>query len=134
MIRPIYRWKSFWFGVLVIAFLGWGWARSRQDLDGVFLNAGPFAIIASQNTGIVDLIWSSLFTHPGPKGLSWFHEGAITFGGPLFPKAVHWETHDGQIQLIVAHWFLILLFLLPWSGWLAWRWRRLRSISQTSAI
>ena len=23
MIRPLYRWKSFWFGVLVIAFLGW---------------------------------------------------------------------------------------------------------------
>ncbi len=28
MIRQLYRWKSFWFGMLVIAFLGWAWARS----------------------------------------------------------------------------------------------------------
>jgi hypothetical protein len=26
--RPIYRWTSFWLGVLILLLLGWAWARS----------------------------------------------------------------------------------------------------------
>ena len=28
--RPFYRWKSFWFGLLVLVFLGWVWADSQR--------------------------------------------------------------------------------------------------------
>ncbi|HEY1122473.1 MAG TPA: hypothetical protein VGE67_12765 [Haloferula sp.] len=28
--RPIYRWKSFWLGLLVLAFLSWAWWNSFQ--------------------------------------------------------------------------------------------------------
>jgi len=26
--RPIYRWKSFWLGVILLLFLAWSWERS----------------------------------------------------------------------------------------------------------
>jgi len=32
--------------------------------------------------------------------------------------------HDEGV--LVPHWFLILIFLLPWTVFLAWRWRRMR--------
>jgi len=50
-------------------------------------------------------------------------------GGPL-PSAIQWRN-DGIPDLIkhrsvhFAHWFLILLFLIPWTGFLFRRARRL---------
>ncbi len=41
------------------------------------------------------------------------------------PKAVIWRTYHRQVKLHIAHRFLILPFLVSWSGWLAWRWRRI---------
>ena len=124
--RPIHRWKSFWLGVLVLAFLGWAWVRSMRHLDGVLWIAAPFAVSAAQTTGIVELAWDT--SHPpGFEDFMWIHEPAMTMGEPRFPKAVNWETYDRQIQLTVAHWFLILLFLLPWAAFLLWRGRRMKS-------
>ena len=36
---------------------------------------------------------------------------------------------DGD-SIRVAHWFVALVFLLAWSGWLVWRWRRMRRLTE----
>jgi hypothetical protein len=44
-------------------------------------------------------------------------------------KISRWEVADeGRSGAVyeVAHWFLMLLFLFPWSAWLFWHWKRER--------
>ena len=60
--------------------------------------------------------------------MQWVHEATPISPEPWFPKAVNWETYDRQLQVSVADWYLILLFLLPWSGWLARRWWRMKRL------
>lgn len=130
--RPIHRWKSFWLGVLILVFLGWAWARSQHHLDG-FLWMGPsFQLSAGQITGRVELTWADSSGARG-KSFIWVQEAASNDGEPLFPKAVNWESYPGQIQLTVAHWFLIGLVLLPWSTFLGWRYRRIRRMAREYA-
>ena len=38
------------------------------------------------------------------------------------------ETYKG-FSIAVAHWFLILLFLIPWLGWLFWHGRRMKRLA-----
>lgn len=129
--RPFLRWKSFWAGILVLVFLGWGWGRSRQHLDGFLWMAARFHFSAGQSTGRVEFAWSR---SDGAWGESFLpiHEAASNVGEPVFPKALNWETYPGQIQLTVAHWFLILLFLVSWSAFLGWRYRRIRRVARES--
>jgi hypothetical protein len=37
---------------------------------------------------------------------------------------------DGAVlSIFLPYWLLVLAFLLPWSAFLAWRWRRMRRAS-----
>ncbi len=50
----------------------------------------------------------------------------------LIPPALSTQYAFGSgdpAGMRLAHWFLVLLFLVPWSGWLAWRWRRMRKLA-----
>ena len=49
--RPLYRWKSFWFGVLIIVFLVWGWIRSSTHADYLSWKQGNLALGAGQLGG-----------------------------------------------------------------------------------
>ncbi len=129
MIRPLYRWKSFWFGVLVIVFLGWAWVRSYSLQEGLAGELRPTQSVGVlQNLGSVRLIVRpTIGLRPG------FFSDDVNGTTRIFPAAFYWEIYYfegiGSITVgEVAHWFLILLFLLPWSGWLAWRWRRMRRL------
>ena len=46
-----------------------------------------------------------------------------------FPSLVERRGNRYGRGIAVPHWFLILLFLVPWSGWLAWRWRKIKRFS-----
>lgn len=131
--RPLHRWKSFWLGVLVLLCLGWAWARSLLHLDGFLWIAPRFHLISGQTTGRIELDWA---TASGARGESftWIHDAAATTGEPLFPKAVNWETYPGQIQLTLAHWFLILIFLVSWSAFIGWRWLRIRRFEASLSV
>ena len=128
--RPLYRWKSFWFGVLVIAFLGWAWVWSMRRIDFVEWRR----ITAKQASGEVVVMWgldlgeagASNYQIPYPSRSSLppaFSSSELQtvdpFSGGLMPYGRHF---------VFAHWFLILLFVVPWSGWLAWRWRRINRL------
>lgn len=123
--RPFYRWKSFWFGVLVLLFLAGGWwlSLSHTHLMRLDWTVGN-CVIATHEQGFFRINLSTddlsgLFSKPR------FHAGGFE----------HWERTEQSTafsyssdqvwtKASVAHWFLILLFLVPWSGWLARRWRK----------
>ena len=92
-----------------------------------------FIVTAGQSSSTVSLNWDGSRRPAAPIALmKWIQEPASTTGEPRFPKAVNWETYDRQIQVTVAHWFLILVFLLPWTAFLLWRHRRMKRFAVTA--
>jgi hypothetical protein len=126
--RPIHRTKSLWLGLL--ALLGGAWIRSMAYVDGFFWLAGSFAITAGQGLGAVYFTCDVSFSSAAPmRVFQWVHDPIPPEGEPWFGRAFVWETYVGQLQLTIAWWFLILLFLLAWSSFLAWRRRRIRRLT-----
>jgi hypothetical protein len=126
--RPIYRWKSFWLGILILGFLGWAWARSMSWES--YLNWGTEtngAWVFTSGTGEVLLGWLGHGLEPTfmlglvheqfevypPGEASWFPRFAEVYSEPPFSRGIK-----------VAHWFLMLVFLVTWLGWLFWRVRK----------
>jgi hypothetical protein len=125
--RPLYRLKSFWFGVLVIAFLGWAWNWSRYRSDQLTWRLNPAsAVTLSQASGGVWLWWGDNW---GPGDRIEYLNGDISKDSQLLNVAIFRKSRPGFWNYGVSHWFIILLFLVPWSGWLAWRWRRIRKFA-----
>jgi hypothetical protein len=125
MTRPLYRWKSFWLGVLVIAFLGWAWVGSMHYTESVSFVDGGRGIVATHRPGSIEVLSAEVdpFLSEGLNSSKWPVEAYFRY--KVFPAAVSFDPYGAE----VAHWFLILLFLLPWSGWLAWRWRKIKRLS-----
>ncbi len=125
--RSLYRWKSFWFGVLVLVFLSWSWVRSMVAGDYIPIN-GSLEEVAriDQSGGRIAVGWvleNPVFSLPEIPLAMQFQQGEL----PWFPAAVkYWSPVDGWGAVGVAHWFLIVLFLAAWAGCLAWRRRRMR--------
>lgn len=126
MIRPLYRWKSFWLGLFVLVFLGWAWARSMHYKESVSFVDGGRGIVASHSPGTIEVL--SAEVDP------FLPEGLLSSKSPVkasrrdkvFPAAVSLDYYGAE----VAHWVLIILFLVPWSGGLAWHWRRQRILTK----
>jgi len=127
--RPLYRWKSFWLGVIALGFLAWAALRSMTWYDGLSWQHSDAktlgAIYSSQISGGVRISWDN-YDAFGEDGMShWSEESGFLpfddYGSRLFPAGLVMEERSVQI----AHWVLILLFLIPWAAFLAWRWRRL---------
>jgi hypothetical protein len=128
--RPVHRWKSFWFGVLVLAFLGWAWLRSMDVRDSASWRShgGQSCCEVSNYHGEVGLVWGD----PGTVGL--YLPGIAFFsdsdsGDDWFPIASLFSLEEDMSVLLLAHWFLILLFLLPWTAFLFWRIRRMKRLA-----
>lgn len=126
--RPLHRWKSFWLGVLVLTFLGWGWVRSMVHNEWVMYGSslGARWLSVGQSDGTVE------FGYGGGIGAAprfyWQHlsESWPSSLWPWFPRVVHvWGDFDDRWGIVVAPWFLIILFLIPWTVFLIWRIRRI---------
>jgi hypothetical protein len=119
--RPIYRWKSFWFGWLVLVFLAWAWERSARQWDDLsFGIGGTGAGVFFQNYRGVAVV--------GFSGKGWLLPGVRQASTPIedkvrFNLTVGGALKDGLLAFRCAHWILILLFFFAWLGWLGWRWR-----------
>ena len=117
--RSLYRWKSFWLGALVIAFLAWGWVRSMGHVDGVTWMRKGIMVTAGHAYGQVDFSWDPSRAPSSLEMFQAFHEPITEPGDPWFKNAVNWEYYEPQIfQVQVAYWLIILVFLLLWSAWL----------------
>jgi hypothetical protein len=125
MPRPIYRWKSFWIGILVLGFIGWAWVRSMtwdENISGrsfgwvweVFQDPGQFWMGCCADPFLLRTVgFYSLERDPEMR--TWFQ--------PAYHRAT--SPYSSQFYYFgFAHWYLILLFLIPWSGWLFFHWKR----------
>jgi hypothetical protein len=115
----------FWFGLFLLMFLGWSWIRSAHFVDLVEYESGPSQprVAIGHGGGSAGFVWD---VHAGNNGLRvrslpapdrWFH---------LPPAAIEGSS-SGNLYFTIAHWFLILLFLVPWTLCLLWRGRRMKS-------
>lgn len=127
MIHPLYRWKSFWFGMLVVGFLGWIWVRSMDRLDVVNFGwgaSGDYATIRSAAGSVAVMSQSLEFAGSGfwigCSGAEWLDDEA-----KWFPSAVERRGNRYGRGAAASYWLLMVLFLIPWSWWLGWHQRRL---------
>jgi len=117
--RLLHRWKSFWLGLFVLLFLGWAWTRSLGHVDGFNWMRKGIMITAGHGYGSIDLSWDPSRAPSSLEMFQWLHEPITGTEVPEFAKAVNWEHYESQIiQMQVAYWLIILVFLLLWAAWL----------------
>ena len=132
--RSLLRWKSFWLGVLVLIFLGWAWVRSIHCHDVVSWGEahGGRGIFLSQRDSKVVITWnSSMLIAAVAPGLSVSSVNMNPQSDTIFPRAItRRELPDHLLPTAsTAHWFLILLLLVPWTSFLLWRSRRMKRLA-----
>ena len=129
--RPLYRWKSLWFGILILGFIAWAWKRSATHRDAlVYTHATTTYAVESQFS------WISLTAFPFPHSIP---APGITAPGWQFYSEIPWDSdlsyfkppfiqiHDGRFHhLWIAWWVPALSFLLPWIAFLTWRHHRMK--------
>jgi hypothetical protein len=117
--RSLHRWKSFWLGLLVLAFLGGAWVRSAGNYDLLIFrwNSRSLSIAVAQGGGSIGLI----------SDLKYLPSGSLPIDSLHHPYDVkRWFPPAMQDLDCIAHWLLILGFLIPWAGFLVWRVRRVK--------
>lgn len=129
--RPFHRWKSFWLGVLVLIFLGWAWVRSIDCRDVASWGEahGGRGILLSQRDSEVLITWnSSKIIAVVAPGFSVSSVKLNPRSHTVLARAITWQESPEYPLLTasIAHWFIILLFLLPWTTFLLWRHRRMK--------
>jgi hypothetical protein len=129
---PIYRWKSFWLGVLVLGALWWAWSRSmtRSGIVAFGSTASKECWQVGSGAAAIHYYYTDLtnsYFYTAPEG--WVFESSAkrrSFNSyPAAIKAHHSTDLLTVTQVKIAYWFLIILFLVPWVSFLAWRWRRM---------
>jgi hypothetical protein len=128
--RPLYQWKSFWLGIAVLGLLVVCWLRSTTHKEGFACCYQDSSVSVEQKGGYVTLMW-------GKPNVAWrFRAHSQPFSGPLvLGRAWSSVTAPGTGSwLFIAHWFLFLLFLLPWSAFLALRWMRQKRDGKPMAV
>ncbi len=114
--RPLYRWKSFWFGVLFFAFLGWAsWHSTRYIAE-----AGRDTYLLSRMDGHTAIIWNSYWLRPYVS-VDPIDENSDM--PSLEAMVSQCESLNWKVVAIPDYAVAAPLALL-WLGWLAWRWRK----------
>ena len=127
--RPLYRWKSFWLGLIVLGFLGWAWVRSMTNLESLNWTGKEVSV------GVINVSAKAEFYCEKSSALkpSWFSFSQNDFvdrSPEWFPPALQRNSYflkRSKVQVSevwIAHWSFILLFSLLWSAWLFWHWKR----------
>ena len=132
--RPIHKWKTFWLGLIILAFLTWAWARGRdhQDYAAILLPTGTWCGINSSN-GKATLI---ITTYKGflRAGYISYGSGDSDLHARWFPVPIRYIRDDStfatQTYYGIAHWLLTFLFFLGWASFLLFRSRRLHHKEQ----
>ncbi|RYD84034.1 MAG: hypothetical protein EOP84_06630 [Verrucomicrobiaceae bacterium] len=148
MMRPIYRWKSFWLGAFAIASIAWAWEGSYDTSTSVVFRRLAF----SQRAGYT----MTAILPPGPsfqRPLQRYGVNRGEYEFELFPSPF-FATGQGRVPvrmssdspinfranmeqtyvsqpttrkiLCVPHWLIVATFLIPWAFFLVWRWRMIR--------
>jgi len=120
--RPIYRWKSFWLGVLVLVSLGWAWAGSIRCARGVAWSRGDLAVFA--------LVWDGTVGIGKDDGMGrvlgfahWNLADRPLLPEAAFPNVIR-DPKSQRVQFQLPFALLHFLVAVLWSAWLIWHWRR----------
>lgn len=154
--RPIYRWKTFWLGLLVTCFLTWAWHDSMRSNSRVVWSpayaangGGGISLGRLSSRGIAPgspVLWgrdvpafkiaSPLFAAPlalRGGGVASFDSDAAEaiYFAPSYRESMiaFMRCQPGKDGLLfIPHWLVLLAFALPWSTFLIWRTRRQRKL------
>jgi len=128
--RPIYRWKSFWLGVLVLVFLTSAWVRAMEGNYAGTVTTPKFEVGVGHYEGRVSFYrnvcsqrWGiDAEAYPLESTVVWFPSpwDVEATGRLVLPNSVIQSPHA---HARFAHWFLMLIFLAVWLAWLAGKWR-----------
>jgi hypothetical protein len=157
--RPLYRWKSFWLGLFVVMSLGWAWWDSTRWVtsfhygESSLRHAGSGICLAGRLTSslpdwsrepISYAIWEEvrfdapeIFRHSEKvDAYSYYYpiDPLTDTPAPRNAAAAHFDvaiyfSNGAEWAIYIPHWLLILLFFVPWTGFLAWRWRRMKCLA-----
>ena len=130
--RPMYRWKSFWLGVCVLGSLGWAWVRSYSYWEMVMWVSSATGERHSVQQTCGQLGYWKEPDMGIPAGFS-FDRTPVEWEAPWFG---HWygsASGEPDGTHFLAHWVVVLVFLIAWGSFLAWRWWRMKRASLTEA-
>ena len=90
--RAVWRWKSFWLGVLMLCFLGWAWMRSMTWCDTVSWQTSVNGVF-SETHGI------SAWHADGEVAVEWdfydpFVEDGMHFQSESLASTMGWDRSD----------------------------------------
>ena len=154
--RPLYRWKSFWIGMFALCCFSWAWWDSVHFNSGVnwrqfrAVSVGDAIILFSDTSAVgwhasapSKFEWRRRGADPN-RLVPGFEAPLLLRGGGEDIRIAYEEVRPSSVSprdefansmrfqpprdllIVIPYWFLILLFLLPWTAFLAWRWRRMR--------
>jgi len=136
--RPFYRRKSFGFGLLVLLFLGWAWARSISHFDRLEGSlGGHFKLQAFSNSSQLlfgierqpDLVFSGdIGFQTGEYHLekSWFRD-------PV--DHVKLRINGGLAHFLsVSYSTLVVLWIIVWGSGMRWWTKRRRASAEQHSI
>jgi len=153
--RPLHRLKSFWLGLLILAFLGWAWVASMRHVDVLYWNSavgrsapspgslnphdivyrnfGSFVLTAGQTLGWVEVKWDT--SRPSPLASHWSHQIiTLTPKETWFAQALRVKRFPGRTEVFIAHWLIILLFTVSWAAFLVWHYRRIKRLAAVAPL
>ena len=135
LLRPLYRWKSLWLGLLVLALLGGGWANSTVHLAEIGWGGSHASGFVNQFGGRMNL---RIDTEAGNStGFRVHHQTHASMNIPtavMWPSDLRWGIHlrydpSALVSVSIAHWFLILLVFNCWTAFLLWRVRGMKRLA-----
>ncbi len=131
-LRRRHQTKSFWLGLCVLLFLGWAWFSSVHRATKLRIGSvsAPGCLIIGQSRGTV---FTAFCNDPygmmdcdvlqqgspsGPVSVWMDHHGSPYFSTP---SAISGDSGFAGWIVGIAHWFLILLYVVIWILWMRWR-------------
>ena len=137
--RPIHHWKTFWLGLLILAFLTWSWSRSRSHEDIVSLRPGTKAWYTFASSAGCFRCSSTTLHAPGPHSAPFFdhfsgpNEDTSPWFLPPFTGS-HFEDKFSTVTFYaIAHWLIVLTFLLISSTLLLWRRKKIDHLTEATS-
>ena len=141
MIRPWRRSRLFWFGLLGLFFLLWGWADWSPS-HTLTAKVGHSRLTIGNHACTLKITRQSIFT--GTPGFT--ISGRTGTRAPdhivLFPASlersevplVYPSFASGRLKVVaIAYWFLLLIYLPLWLGAItAWQRRKARLVKSSN--
>ena len=153
--HPLYKWKSFWLGILVLVFLGWASYRSKPNASslqykkiGLESYANFFAVTNADycyylrvdpavplNEEYRNLPWEwfpapYLLKSP-PHGWGENDDTARAGTREQFDREWILSQYEQNVWILaIPYWLLMLAVVVPWSAFLAWRWRIMKRLTK----